>query len=112
MISSDNTFLLKRRSALSIVSPSWSFTSATRRLRHGLIVQSIALRPGPLPTLAIASYRLCLSSRPRLGQRFGKLLAGLEARISFCGDADRLPSTRIAALTLLLIFRDEAAKPT
>jgi hypothetical protein len=46
-----------------------------------------------------------------LSQLFRQFLAGLETRIPFCGDGDGLPGARVAALALLPVFHDEAAKP-
>src|ERR1039457_4695421 len=93
------TCLLKRRSAFSTVSPSWSLTSAKRHRR-------------PASSLPLASYGLyrrrgCLALRQLLRQ----FLAGLEARMPFCGDGDGLSGARVAALALLPLFHHEAAKP-
>src|ERR1035441_2137805 len=97
---------LKRRSAFSTVSPSWSLTSAKRHLY-------------PAPSFPLASNGLFRGrrglfrrrSRLALCQLFRQFLAGLEARIPFCGDGDGLPGARVAALALLPLFHHEAAKP-
>src|ERR1039457_6009260 len=96
MMFSEITCLLKRRSAFSTVSPSWSLTSAKLHLH-------------PDPILRMASYGLFRGrrghflrrSRFDLRQLFRQFLAGLEARIPFCGDGDGLPGVRVAALALL-----------
>src|ERR1035437_789384 len=99
MMFSCRTFFLKRRSAFSTVSPSWSLTSANGHLH-------------PVPILPVASYgHVRRRSRLALSQLFRQFLAGLEARIPFCGDGDGLPSARVAALELLPLFHHEAAKP-
>src|ERR1022692_1411689 len=92
------TFLLKRRSAFSTVSPSWSLTSAKLHLH-------------PAPIFPGASYGLH-RRRSRCDRRelFRKFLAGFEARIPFRGDGDGLPGARVAPLTLLPLFHHEAAK--
>src|ERR1035437_1683809 len=100
------TCLLKRRSAFSTVSPSWSLTSAKRHLY-------------PVPIFPLVSNGLFRGrrghfrrwSRIAMSQPFRQFLAGLETRIPFCGDGDGLPSARVAALALLPLFHHEAAKP-
>src|ERR1035441_3286317 len=100
------TCLLKRRSAFSTVSPSWSLTSATWHLH-------------PAPSFPLASNGLfrgrrgLFRRRSRLAfcQLLRQFLAGLEARIPFCRDGDGLPGARVAALALLPLFHHEAAKP-
>src|ERR1039458_1313180 len=93
------TCRLKRRRAFSTVSPSWSLTSATQHLRHAL-------------SLPAKSYGLVRRrSRLALSELFRQLLAGLEARMPFCGNGDGLPGARVAALALLPLFHHEAAKP-
>src|ERR1019366_4755290 len=99
MMFSCMTCLLKRRSAFSTVSPSWSLTSANCHLRPGLI----------LPGASYGLYRR--RSRFDLRQLFRQFLAGLETRIPFCRDDDGLPGARVAALPLLPVFHHEAAKP-
>src|ERR1039457_129144 len=100
MMFSCMTCLLKRRSAFSTVSPSWSLTSANCHLHPGLIL------PG-------ASYGLFRRrSRLDVRQLFRQFLAGLEACIPFGGDGDGLPGARVAALALLPFFHYEAAEPT
>src|ERR1035437_7835840 len=98
MMFSCTTCLLKRRSAFSTVSPSWSLTSAK-------------WHPHPAPILPMASRALS-RGRGRLAssQLFRQLLAGLEACIPFCGDGDGLPGARVAALALLPLFHHEVAK--
>src|ERR1035438_1214142 len=106
MMFSDMTCLLKRRSAFSTVSPSWSLTSAKLHLH-------------PAPVFPVASNGLFRGrrghfrrrSRLVLGQLLRQFLAGLEARMPFCGNGDGLPGARVAALALLPVFHDEAAKP-
>src|ERR1017187_918848 len=100
------TCLLKRRSAFSTVSPSWSLTSANCHLHPGLI----------LPVASWGHFRgrrghFRRWSRLPLRQLFRQFLAGLEARIPFGGDGDGLPCARVAALALLPLLHDEAAKP-
>src|ERR1039457_1426641 len=81
MMFSCMTCRLKRRSAFSTVSPSWSLTSAKRHLY-------------PAPSFPLASNGLFRGrrglfrrrSRLALCQLFRQFLAGLEARIPFCGD--------------------------
>src|ERR1035437_7929504 len=93
------TCRLKRRSAFSTVSPSWSLTSAKRHLH-------------PAPIFPVALYgHFRRRSRLALSQLFRQFLAWLEARIPFCGDDDGLPGARVAALPLLPLFHHEAAKP-
>src|ERR1017187_1677223 len=99
------TCLLKRRSAFSTVSPSWSLTSANCHLHPGLI----------LPVASWGHFRgrrghFRRWSRLPLRQLFRQFLAGLEARIPSCGDGDGLPGARVAALALLPLFHHEAAK--
>src|ERR1039457_4207448 len=99
MMFSEITCLLKRRSAFSTVSPSWSLTSAKQHLH-------------PAPILRMASNGLFRGrrghfrrrSRIALGELFRQFLAGLETRIPFCGDGDGLPGARVAALALLPLF--------
>src|ERR1035441_934856 len=99
MMFSCRTFLLKRRSAFSTVSPSCSITSANCHLH-------------PDPILPVASYGLCRWRRGLFRDRWGLVLrqllrqffAGLEARIPFCGDGDGLPGARVAALALLPVL--------
>src|ERR1017187_5053343 len=99
------TFLLKRRRAFSTVSPSCSITSANCHLH-------------PNPILPVASYGLFRGRRGLFRDRWGlmlrqlfrQFLAGLEARIPFCGNGDGLASARVAALALLPLFHHEAAK--
>src|ERR1039458_1668637 len=92
------TCLLKRRSAFSTVSPSWSLTSANCHLR-------------PAPILPVPSWGHFRRRRGLvLRQLFRQFLAGLEARIPFCRDGDGLPGTRVAALALLPVLHHEAAK--
>src|ERR1035438_7501042 len=99
MMFSFTTCLLKRRSAFSTVSPSWSLSSAKLHLHH-------------VPVLAWSSYGLFRRrSRLRLGQLLRQVLAGLEASIPFCSDGDGLPGARVATLALLPRFHHEAAKP-
>src|ERR1035438_3482489 len=99
MMFSCKTFFLKRRSAFSTVSPSWSVTSANGHLH-------------PAPILPVASYdHFRRRSLLALSELFRQLLAGLEARMPFCGDGDCLPGARVAALALLPLFHHEAAKP-
>src|ERR1035438_6655328 len=99
MMFSDITCLLKRRSAFSTVSPSWSLTSANCHLQ-------------PAPVFPMASYgRLRRRSRLALCQLFRQFLAGLEARIPSCSDGDGFPGARVAALALLPLLHHEAAKP-
>src|ERR1035441_6803759 len=89
MMFSCTTCLLKRRSAFSTVSPSWSLTSAK-------------LHPHPAPILPVASYgHFRRRSRLVLGQLFRQFLTGPEARIPLCGDGNGLPGARVAALALL-----------
>src|ERR1035438_5974719 len=98
MMFSCMTFLLKRRSAFSTVSPSWSLTSANCHLH-------------PAPILLVPSWgHFRRRSRLAVSQLFRQFLAGLEACIPFCGDDDGLPGARVAALALLPVFHDEAAK--
>src|ERR1035437_311638 len=93
------TCLLNRRSAFSTVSPSWSLTSANCHLHLA-------------PIFPQASWsHFWRRSRLALRQLVRQFLAGLEARIPFCGDGDGLPSARVAALALLPLFHHEAAKP-
>src|ERR1035437_2346959 len=99
MMFSCTTCLLKRRSAFSTVSPSWSLTSAKRHLHPGLI----------LPGASYGLYRC--RSRLAVSQLFRQFLAGFETRIPFGGDGDGLPGARVAALALHPVFHDEAAKP-
>src|ERR1035437_9172011 len=99
MMFSCTTCLLKRRRAFSTVSPSWSLTSANCHLHPGLI----------LPGASYGFFRR--RSRFDLRQLVRQFLAGLEARIPFCGDGDGLPGARVAALALHPVFHDEAAKP-
>src|ERR1035437_10830448 len=99
MMFSCRTFRLKRRSAFSTVSPSCSITSANCHLHPGLIF--------PVPLWGLFRRR----SRLALRQLVRQFLAGLEARIPFCGDGDGLPGARVAALALLPLFHHEAAKP-
>src|ERR1035437_10774852 len=99
------TCLLKRRSAFSTVSPSWSLTSAKRHLY-------------PVPVFPLLSNGLFRGRRGLfrrrssldLRQLFRQFLAGIEARIPFCRDGDGLPGTRVAALALLPVLHHEAAK--
>src|ERR1039458_2562133 len=106
MLFSCRTFFLKRRSAFSTVSPSWSVTSANGHLH-------------PAPIFRMASNGLYRGrrghfrrrSRLTLRQLLRQFLAGLETRIPFCGDGDGLPGARVAALALLPVFHDEATKP-
>src|ERR1035438_8681943 len=99
MMFSCTTCLLKRRSAFSTVSPSWSLTSANWHLR-------------PAPIFPVASQGLYRRrSRLALRQLFRQFLTGFETRIPFCGDGDGLPGARVAALALLPLFHHEAAKP-
>src|ERR1035437_7180828 len=99
MMFSCTTCLLKRRSAFSTVSPSWSLISAKWHLSPGLIV----------PPESWSHFRR--RSRLAVSQLFRQFLAGLEARIPFCGDGNGLPGARVAALALLPVFHHEAAKP-
>src|ERR1035437_4034329 len=93
------TCLLKRRSAFSTVSPSWSLTSAKRH-------------PHPAPILPVPSWSHFRGrSRLAVRQLLCQFFAGLEARIPFCGNGDGLPGARVAALPLLPVFHHEAAKP-
>src|ERR1035441_4054922 len=100
MMFSCMTCLLKRRSAFSTVSPSWSLTSAKWHLHPAPIL------PVPLGGHFRRRSRFCLS------QLFRQFLARLEARVPFGGDGDSLPGARVAALALLPLFHHEAAKPT
>src|ERR1017187_8048232 len=94
------TCRLKRRSAFSTVSPSWSLTSANCYPQHA-------------PVFPLASYgHFRRRSRLALCQLFRQFLAGLEARTPFCRDGDGLPGPRVAALALLPLFHHETAKPT
>src|ERR1035437_9850434 len=89
MMFSCRTFFLKRRSAFSTVSPSWSFTSANGHLH-------------PVPILPVASYdHFRRRSRLTVSQLFRQFLAGFETRTPFCGDGDGLPGARVVALALL-----------
>src|ERR1035438_6728719 len=98
MMFSSTTCLLKRRRAFSTVSPSWSLTSANCHLH-------------PAPILQVASWgHFRRRSRLALGQLLRQFLAGLEARIPFCGDGDGLPGARVATLALLPLFHYEATK--
>src|SRR5664280_2478763 len=105
MMFSCKTFFLKRRSAFSTVSPSWSLTSANGHLH-------------PAPIFRMASNGLFRGrrghfrrrSRFDLRQLFRQFLAGFETRTPFCGDDDGLPGARVAALALLPLFHHEAAK--
>src|ERR1017187_5954866 len=101
MMFSFTTCLLKRRSAFSTVSPSWSLTSAKLHRHH-------------VPILARASYELYELFRRRsrlcLSQLLRQFLAGLEARIPFCGDGNGLPGARVTALALLPLFHHEATE--
>src|SRR5579863_3232131 len=111
MMSSASTFRLKRRSALSSVSPSWSFTSATLHLHHRPGFRS-ALHSQPVRILLKASYGLFrLRRRLAVNQLFHQFFARLEARIPFCRDGDCFPGSRVAALALLPILHREASKP-
>src|SRR5471030_2255494 len=100
MMFSRRSFLLKRRSAFSTVSPSCSVTSAK-------------LHPPSHSILPIASCGLFRhgGSRLCLSQLLRQFLAGLEACIPFCGDGDGLPCARVASLALLPLSYHEAAKP-
>src|ERR1039458_85880 len=98
MMFSCKTFFLKRRRAFSTVSPSCSVTSA-----------NCHLHPAPSFPLALWGH-FRRRSRLALSQLFRQFLAGLEARTPFCGDGDGLPGARVAALALLPVFHDEAAK--
>src|ERR1017187_6179090 len=98
MMFSCMTFLLKRRSAFSTVSPSWSVTSAN-------------CHPQLAPILPVASNGLFRDrSRLAVSQLLRQFLAGLETRIPFCGDGDGLPGARVAALPLLPVLHHEAAE--
>src|ERR1039458_474078 len=100
------TFFLKRRSAFSTVSPSWSLTSAKQHLH-------------PAPIFRMASNGLFRGrrshfrrrSRLAVSQLLSQFFAGLETRIPFCGDGDGLPGARVAALPLLPVLHHETAKP-
>src|ERR1035437_5572969 len=100
------TCLLKRRSAFSTVSPSWSLTSAN-------------CHPHPAPILPQASYgpfrgrrgHFRRRSRLAVSQLFRQFFAGLESRIPLGGNSDGLPGARVTALALLPVFHHEAAKP-
>src|ERR1035438_7646421 len=92
------TCRLKRRSAFSTVSPSWSLTSAN-------------CHPQPASIFPGASWGLYRRrSRLAVSQLLRQFLAGLETRIPFGGDGDGLPGARVAALALLPLFQHEAAK--
>src|ERR1019366_5192707 len=98
MMFSCMTCRLKRRSAFSTVSPSWSLTSA-----------NCHLHPAPIFPLALYGH-FRRRSRLAVSQLFRQFLAGLEARIPFCRYGDGLPCARVAALALLPLFHHEAAK--
>src|ERR1035437_290170 len=98
MMFSCKTFLLKRRSAFSTVSPSWSVTSAKWHLHPASI----------FPLALYGHFRR--RSRFDLRELFRQFFAGLEARIPFRGDGDGLPGARVAALALLPLFHHEAAE--
>src|SRR5438132_942380 len=109
MMSSWRTFLLKRRSALSSVSPSWSFTSANCHLQHSR--RSLSFDSRPRPILLLSSDGLvrlpgCLDPI----QLFGQFLAGPEGRIPLSCDRDGLSGPRVAALPRLAFLYHEAAK--
>src|ERR1035437_3088225 len=93
------TCLLKRRSAFSTVSPSWSLTSAKWHLHPAPIL--------PVPSWSLYGRRSCLAVSRLLRHFF----AGLEAGIASCRYGDGLPGAGVAALALLPVFHDEAAKP-
>src|ERR1035437_273202 len=100
MMFSCTTFFLKRRSAFSTVSPSWSVTSANCHPQPGLIL--------PVPSWSHFRRR----SRLALSELFRQFFAGIEAGIPLGGDGDGLPGARVAALALFSFFHHEAAKPT
>src|ERR1017187_3388495 len=88
---------------------------AAEGVLHGLAflepyVSQWHLHPAPIFPLALYGH-FRRRSRLALRQLFHQFLAGLEARIPFCGDGDGFPGARVAALALLPLFHHEAAKP-